>query len=59
MFLPDTIGSSVPTGLTRCEVVSYGVRAKVMMMLNIYPSILKITCDGYDSRENGAGLIEH
>lgn len=59
IFLPDTIGSSVPTGMTRCEVVSYGVRAKVMMMLNIYPSILKITCDGYGGLENGAGPIEH
>ena len=47
IFLPDTIGSSVPTGLTRCEVVSYGIRARVLMTFHIYPSILKITCEGY------------
>lgn len=45
IFLPDTIGSSVPTGLTRCEVVSYGVRMRLTMLLNIYPNILKITCE--------------
>lgn len=45
IFLPDTIGSSVPTGLTQCEVVSYGVRMRMTMLFNIYPNILKITCD--------------
>lgn len=44
IFLPDTIGSSVPTGLTQCEVVSYGIRARILMTFHIYPSILKITC---------------
>ena len=56
IFLPDNIGSSVPTGMTRCEVVSYGIRARIMMMLHIYPSILKITCDGYGGMDNGTGL---
>lgn len=51
IFLPDTIGSSVPTGLTQCEVISYGIRMRVMMMFNIYPSILKITCEGYGNSE--------
>lgn len=46
IFLPDTIGSSVPTGLTQCEVISYGVRMRMTMLLNIYPNILKITCKG-------------
>lgn len=55
IFLPDAIGSSVPTGLTQCEVVSYGVRARVLMTLHIYPSILKITCEGYGTRKNEAG----
>lgn len=45
VFLPDAIGSSVPTGLTRCEVISYGVRMRFTMLLNIYPNILKIKCD--------------
>lgn len=45
VFLPDEIGSSVPTGFTKCEVVSYGIRFRVMMMFNIYPNILSITCE--------------
>lgn len=52
IFLPDAIGSSVPTGLTQCEVVSYGVRLRMLMTFNIYPSILKITCDGYRTPDN-------
>lgn len=55
IFLPDTIGSSVPTGLTQCEVISYGVRMRFTMMFNIYPSILKITCEDYD----GPGGLLH
>lgn len=51
VFLPDIIGSSVPTGMTRCEVVSYGIRMRVLMMFNIYPNILKITCEDYGSSE--------
>lgn len=47
IFLPDTIGSSVPTGLTRCEVDSYGIRMRVLMTFNIYPSVLKIMCEDY------------
>lgn len=45
LFLPDLIGSSVPTGFTRCEVISYGIRVRVLMMFNVYPNILKITCE--------------
>lgn len=45
IFLPDAIGSSVPTGLTQCEVTSYGVRMRLTMLFNIYPNILKIKCD--------------
>lgn len=52
IFLPDAIGSSVPTGLTQCEVVSYGIRARILMTFHIYPSILKITCNGYGSLKN-------
>lgn len=46
IFLPDTIGSSVPAGLTQCEVTSYGVRMRMTMLFNIYPNILKINCEG-------------
>lgn len=45
IFLPDVIGSSVPTGLTKCEIISYGLRLKIMMYLDIYPSILEINCE--------------
>lgn len=44
IFLPDAIGSSVPTGLTRCEVTSYGVRMRMTMYFNIYPNVLHINC---------------
>ena len=47
IFLPDAIGSSVPPGMTQCEVISYGVRFRILMRFNIYPSILKISCDSY------------
>ncbi len=55
IFLPDAIGSSVPTGLTQCEVVSYGLRTRVLMSFHVYPSILKITCSGNDTPGNDAG----
>lgn len=44
IFLPDTLGSSVPTGLTKCEVETYGVRMRMTMYFNIYPNILYINC---------------
>lgn len=50
IFLPDIIGSSVPTGLTKCEIISYGLRLKIMMSLDIYPSILEIKCEDSGSR---------
>jgi len=45
IFLPDIIGSSVPTGLTKCQIISYGLRLKIMMNFDIYPSILEIQCE--------------
>lgn len=51
IFLPDVIGSSVPTGLTRCEIVSYGFRLKLMMHFDIYPSILEIRCEDFNNRQ--------
>ncbi|WP_392563637.1 hypothetical protein RHO13_09980 [Orbus wheelerorum] len=44
IFLPDSIGASVPTGLTQCEVISYGMRMRMTMYFNIYPNILHISC---------------
>ncbi|WP_157953059.1 hypothetical protein [Limnobaculum parvum] len=48
VFLPDVIGSSVPTGLTQCEVISYGIRMRMTMLFNVYPNILKVTCAGVE-----------
>lgn len=46
IFLPDNIGSGVPTGLTKCRVRSYGVRIKTLMnRFEIYPDVLEISCD--------------
>ena len=45
IFLPDAIGSSVPTGLTKCEVDSYGIRLRLLMLFNIYPSVLEVMCE--------------
>ena len=47
IFFPDAVAASVPTGLTKCEVDSYGVRFRILMTFNIYPSILNITCEGH------------
>ncbi len=45
LFLPDAIGAGVPTGSTRCEVESYGIRARVLMLFHIYPRALKMVCE--------------
>lgn len=44
VFIPDAIGSSVPTGLTQCEVISYGLRFRMTRLFNIYPNILSVSC---------------
>jgi len=44
-FLPDDIASGVPTGLTNCRVISYGIRVKWLMRhWEWYPSALYINC---------------
>ncbi|CAK7069951.1 MAG: hypothetical protein DELT_01820 [Desulfovibrio sp.] len=58
IFLPDTIGSSVPTGLTRCEVDSYGIRLRILMTFNIYPSVLQIMCEDYGALPPRSGNAE-
>lgn len=47
VFLPDIVGSSVPTGLTKCNIKSYGLRLKILMTFDIYPTILDIQCEDY------------
>lgn len=45
LFVPDDVGSGVPTGLTRCWVRSYGIRIKTLMRrFEIYPDALDISC---------------
>ncbi len=45
LFVPDNVGSGVPTGLTRCWVRSYGIRLKTLMRrFEIYPDALEISC---------------
>ena len=49
IFLPDVVGSGVPTGLTRCSVRSYGIRVKALMnRMDIYPDALEISCDAVE-----------
>lgn len=44
LFFPDIVAAGVPTGQTKCEVVSYGLRFRILMMYNIYPQILQVKC---------------
>lgn len=44
IFLPDSLGASIPLRPTLCEVTSYGVRMRMTMLFNIYPVILKVNC---------------
>ena len=45
IFLPDIISSAVPTGQTRCNVISYGLRYRFVMIFNYYPQILSVSCE--------------
>jgi len=42
LFIPDEIGSSVPTGVTKFEIITYGIRYKSLMNFNLYPNILEV-----------------
>lgn len=45
IFLPDYVTSPVAPGLNRCEVVSYGFRAKFLMRnWDVYPDLLSARC---------------
>lgn len=51
LFIPDDVGSGVPTGLTRCWVRSYGIRLKTLMRrFEIYPDALEISCNSSVAR---------
>lgn len=44
IFFPDLVAAGVPTGQARCEVISYGLRYRILMMYNFYPQILQVNC---------------
>lgn len=44
LFYSDIIAAAVPTGQAKCEVISYGLRYRVLMMYNYYPQILHVNC---------------
>ena len=48
IFFPDIISSAVPTGQTRCKVISYGLRYRLVMIFNYYPQILQVNCQAED-----------
>ena len=45
LFLPDALGSSVPTGTTLCDVKAYGFRYKSLARWDVYPNIISIKCN--------------
>lgn len=44
MFYPDSIAAGVPTGQTECQIVSYGLRYRILMLWNYYPQIIDVKC---------------
>ena len=44
IFFPDGISAGVPTGQTECNVISYGLRYRIVMIFNYYPQILEVHC---------------
>lgn len=44
VFFPDGIASGVLTGQSKCRVISYGLRYRLVMVLNYYPQILEVEC---------------
>lgn len=49
IFLPDVIAAGVPTGQSKCEVTSYGLRYRILMVYNYYPQILQVKCQSLTS----------
>lgn len=44
IFFPDGIAAGIPTGQSKCEVLSYGLRYRIVMIWNFYPQILQVKC---------------
>lgn len=44
IFLPDITAAGITTGQSKCEVISYGLRYRILMIYNIYPQILQVNC---------------
>lgn len=47
LFFADGIAAGVPTGQTKCEVISYGLRYRILMIYNYYPQILQVKCNNH------------
>ena len=44
IFFPDITAAGIPTGQAKCEVISYGLRYRLVMIFNYYPQILQVNC---------------
>ena len=42
--LTDITAAGIPTGQAKCEVISYGLRYRLVMIFNYYPQILQVNC---------------
>lgn len=44
IFFTDIVAAGVPTGQSECQVISYGLRYRLVMIFNYYPQILEVKC---------------
>ena len=44
IFFTDIVAADVPTGQSECQVISYGLRYRLVMIFNYYPQILEVKC---------------
>ena len=55
LFYPDYISATVPPGLNKCVVTSYGIRAKTLMRRwELYPYLLSAKCSPVTNEELNA-----
>jgi hypothetical protein len=49
IFFPDYVAAAVPPGVNRCEILSYGIRIKLLMrQYDIWPDLLEASCRPVD-----------
>ena len=44
IFFPDGIAAGIITGQSKCTIISYGLRYRLVMVFNYYPQILQVNC---------------